>query len=314
MIRLVVSSSTDPYFNLAAEEYFLRETTFEYVFLYQNRASIIVGKHQNALAEINLPWVLQHAVPVVRRLSGGGTVFHDLGNLNFCFIRKGEDGKLADMKGFAQPVIRFLQSLGLQAFLGEKNDIRLPEGKISGNAEHVYRQRVMHHGTLLFDADLHSLEAAIRPSSRIVDKAVKSNRSNVVNLSTFLANALTISEFTTRLSVFFASEYADIESYTLNLDDEARINELLVSRYQTWEWNYGYSPDFELYFKLNALQQGSVLVSKGCVKSFKIVDDEAKSALLTELYEGVRFFPGEFKALAEKEYSALLESVLFQAY
>jgi len=312
MIRFIISSSIDPYFNLAAEEYFLRETDCEYIFLYQNQPSIIVGKHQNALAEINLSWVLTNNIPVVRRLSGGGTVFHDLGNLNFCFILKGEEGKLADMKGFAQPIIRFLQSFGLDAFLGEKNDIRLPSGKVSGNAEHVYRQRVMHHGTLLYDADLQSLEEAIRVSpSRFIDKAVKSNRSNVINISSHLIKPMSISDFIESLSCFLSAEFRNFQTYLITVEDENRIQELMKSRYQTWEWNYGYSPNFEMKFVLNKTKSGIVSVSKGFVQSISFDDNELNDSLMVDCFTGIKFFPGEFVKHSSTLMAMSFEKALF---
>ncbi len=312
MLKLIVSQSNNPYFNIAAEDYFLRETDDEYIFLYLNQSSIIVGKHQNALAEINIPWVLNHNIPVVRRLSGGGTVFHDMGNVNFCFIRKGREGKLADMKGFAQPVIQFLQELGLDAFLGEKNDIRLPQGKVSGNAEHVFRQRVMHHGTLLFSANIHSLEESIRVNSfRFIDKAVKSNRSNVTNISYHLANALSVTEFTDKLVSFLSTSFSDIQEYNIQHAEEKRIEELIETRYNRWEWNYAYSPDFEVRFNFEKIFPSVVGVNKGIIQFVKIAEREELSEFYTDRLKGVRFFPREIIRCCNQPEFVHLEDALF---
>ena len=155
------SPSTDPHFNLAAEEYLLKETDRDYAFFYINGPSIIIGKHQNAWAEINLPWTRKNNIPVVRRISGGGTVWHDEGNLNFSFVLTGEEGKLVNFREYAAPVLDFLVKLGIPAEFGKRNEIMVEGLKISGNAEHVFRKRVLHHGTLLFSSDLSQLKDAL---------------------------------------------------------------------------------------------------------------------------------------------------------
>ena len=152
------SPYTDPRYNIAAEEYLLKETGEDYAFFYINEPSIIIGKHQNAYAEVNLDYVRQNHIKVIRRISGGGTVWHDRGNLNFSFILKGEEGKQVNFRGYAQPVVDFLDELGVEASFGPRNEILVGDLKISGNAEHIHRKRVLHHGTLLFDSDLDGRE------------------------------------------------------------------------------------------------------------------------------------------------------------
>ncbi len=152
--------------------------------LWQNLPSIILGKHQNTLAEINYSFVKENNIPVVRRISGGGTVFHDLGNLNFTFISSGEKEKLVNFRKFTQPIIEVLNHMGIPACFEGKNDLRVNGLKISGNAEHVYRNKVLHHGTLLFSADLNYLNQAIKSvPERFKDKAVQSVRSKVANIT-----------------------------------------------------------------------------------------------------------------------------------
>jgi lipoate---protein ligase len=295
MTRLVLSESTDAHVNLATEEYFLRETNFDYIFLYLNNPAIIIGKHQNALAEINLPWATANNIPVIRRLSGGGTVFHDPGNINFCFIRNGEPGRLADMAGFAQPVIRFLQSLGLNAFLGEKNDIRLPEGKVSGNAEHIYRNRVMHHGTLLFNTDLSALNESIRiQHGRFTDKAVKSNRSIVTNLNSHIPFEGNVHDFVRLLMKFFSKEVSESEVYSLSLHEQQRVKELIATRYSTWEWNFGYSPSFRLNFTFLG-NDGFVEVAKGSIIQVIVNYQDDLSFELTSILRSCRFYPSDIE-------------------
>ena len=173
----IFSENRDPYFNLAAEEYLLRNTGDEIFMLWQSTPAVVVGKHQNALAEINYRYTTGKGIAVARRLSGGGTVYHDNGNINFTFIRQGEPGKLVDFSGFIEPVIRFMKITGVDAEKGSKHEILTQGKKISGNAGHVYKNRVLHHGTLLFNADMEILHESIRHAGGIyTDKAVQSNQ------------------------------------------------------------------------------------------------------------------------------------------
>lgn len=237
--------SLDPYFNLATEEYLLRHYDTEIVMLWRSMPSIVVGKHQNTLAEINLGYVRRHEIPVVRRLSGGGTVFHDPGNLNFTFIRRGEKEKLIDFRYHTQPVIGYLQSLGVDARFEGKNDLRVQGLKISGNAEHVHKEKVMHHGTLLFESDLQALNEAIKVNPvKFQDKAVKSNRSIVANIVDFLPGKPSLDVFAEGLKAHFFRVFPDLEPYQLQADDERMIRQLAHEKYQTWDWNFGYSPRY----------------------------------------------------------------------
>ena len=153
----IADHRTDPYFNLAAEEYLLKSKNEDYFMLWRNEPSIVVGKHQNALAEIDLLYAREKGFKVARRISGGGTVFHDLGNLNFSFISNGEEGKLINYRKYATPIVEVLGMLGIEATFSKRDDILIEGMKISGNASHVYKQRVLHHGTLLFSSDLSDL-------------------------------------------------------------------------------------------------------------------------------------------------------------
>ncbi|MBN2814917.1 MAG: lipoate--protein ligase family protein, partial [Bacteroidales bacterium] len=180
----LTSEITDPYYNLATEEYLLRQLHDDVFMLWISRPVIVVGKHQNALAEINYRFVSDNHIDVARRLTGGGAVFHDEGNVNFAFIRAGEPGRLVDFNAFIEPVTAFLQTLGVEALRGPKNEILVNGLKISGNAEHVYKNRVLHHGTLLYQSNLDRLRQSLKPSGgRYIDKAVQSNRSSVTNLT-----------------------------------------------------------------------------------------------------------------------------------
>lgn len=246
MIIHVLSSSTNPYFNIAAEEYLLKNYDDDVFMLWRSAPSVIVGKHQNALAEINYQYLRENKVNLARRLTGGGTVVHDLQNLNFTFIANGNKGKLIDFKKFVNPVVDYLKTLGINSHIGEKNDIRIGELKISGNAEHVYKTRVLHHGTLLFNSDLNKLKLAIKVNpNTYIDKAVQSNRSTVSNICEHLKQKLTIEEFTNGLSDFVLSASPKHVNHQLTDDEISSINQLISDKYQTDKWIYGYSPKYQ---------------------------------------------------------------------
>src|SRR5450759_4199757 len=168
-------NTNDPFFNLAIEEYLLKNSKEEYLILGINKPSVIIGKHQSAHREVDTKFVLENNIPVIRRISGGGSVFHDNGNLNFTFICQSEDGKQVDFRKYTKPVIEFLLSLGLETKFEGGNDLKIDGLKISGNAEHVHRNRVLHHGTLLFSTSLDMLRNALRKdSSHYTTRAVES--------------------------------------------------------------------------------------------------------------------------------------------
>ena len=181
---LINLETHDPFFNLALEEVLLKSRQEDYLILYINDPSVIIGKHQAAHREVNTKFITENKIPVIRRISGGGTVFHDRGNLNFTFIRQSEEGKQIDFRKYTKPVIDFLVSLGIDARFEGKNDIKVDGLKISGNAEHVYRNRVLHHGTLLFSSSIHMLKNSIRSDkSCYTTRAVDSNPASVMNLN-----------------------------------------------------------------------------------------------------------------------------------
>jgi lipoate---protein ligase len=239
----VKNHSLDPWFNIAAEEYLLKHFDKEIIMLWRSNPSIIIGKHQNAMAEINLEYVMKHNIPVVRRLSGGGTVFHDPGNINFTFIKKADKENLVNFRFHTRPIIDFLQSLGVDARFEGKNDLRVNGLKISGNAEHIHKEKVLHHGTLLFDSNLDHLNEAIKAKEELFEsKAVKSVRSTVANISRFLPKPMSREEFMQKLESYFFQQYPALEKYELQPADTRAINQIKDEKYIKWDWNFGWSP------------------------------------------------------------------------
>jgi len=282
----VVNKGTDPYFNLAAEEYFFHHFSDDIFMLWQNQQSIIIGKHQNTLSEINYQYVKKNNIAVVRRLSGGGTVYHDTGNLNFTFIQNARKEFPVDFKNFTQPILDVLHKLGVDARHGLKNDLLIGEKKISGNAEHIFKNRILHHGTLLFSSRLKDLNEAIHTNpEKYLDKAVKSRRSTVTNISDHLKQPMSISEFSQHILNHIFTISTNAVMYDLKENDIQSIKDLSVNKYQSWEWNYGYSPSYQIS-KSSDDTEVKVTVEKGIITEALIKlngTDEQISGLLINL-------------------------------
>jgi lipoate-protein ligase A len=257
----IQSISTDPYFNIATEEHLLKNFSDNIFFLYRNQPSVIVGKHQNAIAELDFDFVEENKIAVVRRLSGGGAVYHDLGNINFCFIKNGVAGKLVDFKGYTKPIIEALEKFGVNAKFEGHNSLMVNGKKISGNAEHVHKNRVMHHGTLLFSTDLEKLARVLYVDpNRYSDSAVKSVRARVTNLSEVLPQEISIEKFANYLMDYIKEENPGSMRYELTDTDIESIKQLIDSKYSQWDWNFGYSPSYSLQRNINSAEYGLVSV------------------------------------------------------
>lgn len=273
----IKSENTDPYFNLASEEYLLKCCDEDVFLLYRNMPSIVVGKHQNTLAEINLSLVQEKKLKVARRISGGGTVFHDLGNLNFTFITGGREGELVNYHRFTLPIIEAMGKMGLETRLGKRNELLLGDLKISGTASHVYKQRVLHHGTLLFSSDLGEMSAALKVQpERFTDRAVKSIRSKVTNIRDHLVDKMDVTDFQNRIFSHILNTMDAARKYKYSDHDREEINKLRNSKYSTWEWNFGYSPKYQftknLRFKTGNIDL-SMNVEKGIIQEVNIEGD-----------------------------------------
>jgi lipoate---protein ligase len=270
---------TDPRINLAIEEYALKNLDINetYLLFYINEPSIIIGKNQNTVEEINTDYVESNGIHVVRRLSGGGAVYHDLGNLNFSFITKDDGESFHNFRKFTEPVIEALQKMGVNAELSGRNDILAEGRKISGNAQFSTKGRMFSHGTLLFDSEIDHVVSALRvKQDKIESKGIKSIRSRVANISEFLSEPMDIEQFRSHLLKNIFSESNDIPEYVLTEEDWSKIHELSKERYQNWNWNYGKSPKFNSQHS-HRFPVGSIdvrlEVNKGVIESCKIFGD-----------------------------------------
>lgn len=274
--------STDPWFNLAAEEVALKSTSEDILMLWVNHPSVVVGKHQNVMAEVNHPYVLEHQIPVIRRISGGGTVYHDPGNLNYSVITTVENRERSiDFQQFTKPVFLFLSQFGLEVAFHGKTNLSINGRKFSGNAAHVYKNRVLHHGTLLFNTDLNQLEQSIRPTeAAIQDKSIKSVRSEIVNLQTLLPGIPALSEFQLQFKQFLFDYFSITQSRTFSKEELTEIQRLVDEKYKNPDWNYGYSPAYQ-FNKSGKLLGGKAELTLE-VKKGIIVDLHINSGFISE--------------------------------
>ncbi|MFC6039360.1 lipoate--protein ligase [Paenisporosarcina macmurdoensis] len=241
---------TDPRINLAIEEYALKTMDVDkdsFFLFYINEPAIIIGKNQNSIEEINTDFVDINGIHVVRRLSGGGAVYHDLGNLNFSFITKDDGDSFRNFKKFTQPIVDALKEMGVDAELSGRNDILAEGRKISGNAQFTTKGRMFSHGTLMFDTEIDAVVSALKVrKDKIESKGIKSIRSRVANITEFLEQKSTIEEFRlTLLNSIFGGE-ENIKEMVLTEQDWTNIKELSKQRYGNWDWNYGKSPAFNM--------------------------------------------------------------------
>jgi lipoate---protein ligase len=244
------NTSRDPHFNLALEEYVVKYMgpKEDYVILWQNEPSVIIGRNQNTIEEINVKYIKDNNIHVVRRLSGGGAVYHDLGNLNFTFIVKSSSDVVSNFRKFTEPVVNALKSFGVNAEFSGRNDITIEGKKFSGNAQYYYGDRLLHHGTILFNSDLTVVQDALNVKpDKIESKGVKSVRSRVTNIYPYLEKEISLEDFKTAMLKLLMQDKNYMEKeYTLTEKDLSVIRELMEKRYSLWQWNYGQSPEFNI--------------------------------------------------------------------
>ncbi|MHB1395141.1 MAG: lipoate--protein ligase [Clostridia bacterium] len=287
-MKYIVNNNTNPYFNLALEEYCLKNLLHEEEFfiLWQNEPSVIIGKNQNALEEVNFNFTNERNVKVARRISGGGAVYHDFGNLNFTFISKFEDIGTIDFKKFVQPVVDALETIGVKAELTGRNDITVDGKKVSGNAQRICSKRLMHHGTLLFDVNVEDLVNALNVKmDKITSKGIKSVRSRVANIKEYIDRNISINEFKELLHLYLSDNNKSKEIILSDIDIN-EIEKMKNTKFSTWEWNIGESPEFnienEKRFNCGKIKF-SASVLDGVIKSVKFHGDYLGVAPVDEL-------------------------------
>src|SRR6056297_1476413 len=314
----IKNPDTDPHFNLAAEEYVVKNFSDNLFMLWRNRPSIIVGNHQNTLAEINYAYVKENNIDVVRRLSGGGAVFHDLGNLNFTFI-KNVDKKESkvDFSYYTQPIIEVLRSMVLNANFEGRNDIVIDSKKVSGNAQNIHGNRVQHHGTLLYSSVMSDLSNALKVNPlKFKDKAVKSVKSRVGNIKEFMEEDMDVLEFRERIMEHILDTHEDARLYEYSEEDRRKINRLKQEKYDTWEWNFGSSPkyNFEKMVKTNGGNiEFHIDVQNGIMQDVKIYGDFFNTLDTGDIEQMLKGVPHEHQKIEERinglEFSKYFHSV-----
>lgn len=296
---------TDPRVNLAIEEFILGDIgdEQEVLLFYINEPAAIIGRNQNPLEEVNLDYTQAHNVSVVRRLSGGGAVYHDLGNLNFSFITQNRKEDFHNFQKFTAPAIRVLRKIGVNAQLNSRNDIVVEGLKISGNAQYISRGRMLTHGTLLVRSDLDKMGEVLRVSvNDISSKSIKSVRSRVANINDFLREPLDTETLGHKLLEGIFEGVKVIPKYRLTEEDWARIKQISAERYQTWEWNFGHSPKFEVQ-KTHLYGGGEIKVQleieKGRIHSIEVYGapfSGGEIARVAKALNGVRYERGDIQS------------------
>ncbi len=286
----IINHSLDPAFNLAAEEYLLTRRQEDCFMLWRNQNAVIVGRNQNTLAQVNIDYVEERNIPVVRRLSGGGTVYHDLGNINFTFIRSVAPVLKLDFRPHMEPVVDFLRHLNVAVAFDSGNDLAVHGRKVSGNAQYLHRQRLLHHGTLLFDADLHILEKVLSVDpDKFHDKGIDSIRKRVTNIRPFLPDAPPAENFMQRLFGYLVARFQPRVIRFQPADLEA-INRIADEKYRRWRWNFGFSPRYDFSRSLRTAA-GTVVahldIIQGVIEHIRFTGDFCGSKDIRQLEEAL---------------------------
>lgn len=279
-MRVVINPSTNPYFNVALDSWLVREAPpdHDYVMLWQNRPAVIIGRFQNTHEEVNVDYAEAHDVAIVRRMSGGGAVYHDLGNLNFSMVVSTENRPFNDYPAFTQPVIETLAHYGVKAELTGRNDVTLEGQKFSGNAQYRTPTRLLHHGTILFDEDLDTVPRVLNVrQDKIESKGIKSVRSRVTNVKPYLPTEVAFDDFRATLIHYIGQHNGGLHGeLVLTPDQIARVDTLVAERFGQWDWNFGQSPPFN-YRGRERFARGDlevrVAVTRGRIEAITIYGD-----------------------------------------
>ena len=292
----IESASRNPYYNLALEEYVFEQMdrSQSYFMLWQNDNTIVVGKYQNTAEEVNREFAEAQGIRVARRLSGGGAVYHDQGNLNFTFIADKDDLDDFNFRIFTMPVLKALETLGVHAEFTGRNDLVLDGRKFSGNSQYMKKGRVLHHGCIMLDSDLEKVRDALRVrEAKFTSKSVKSVRSRVTTINEHAPRKITMDEFKAALKAQVFSEN-DITEYTLTPEDKAAVVRLMHEKYETWEWNYGFSRAYSIR-REEKFDGGLVTVDMdvdhGVIKEIRLSGDFFGSGDIADLEQSLKGLP-----------------------
>jgi lipoate-protein ligase A len=302
-MKYIETGSCSPAINLAYEEYFLKGKDLEedVFMLWRNEPAVVVGRFQNTLTEINSSFAEAHRIQVRRRISGGGAVYHDLGNLCFSFILQDIQPEVLDKSKYVRPLITALNKMGVQAEVTNRNDLTIAGKKFSGNAMALCKNRLLFHGTLLFDTDLAILNEVLKSSGVIIEsKGVKSVRSSVINLKECFPGEMNILQFKQNMKQILWADTPG-ETYIPSQEDLDAIQELVKTKYEAWEWNFGRDPNSRIerccQFP-DGLVQIHLELEKGVIKNCQIKSSSKKVTNTTEIeeqLENVRYAPTDIK-------------------
>lgn len=291
----IENDNTSPYFNHAAEEYVLKSFQEECFMLWRNIPCVLIGKNQNALSEINFEFVKKNNIPVVRRLSGGGAVFNDLGNFNFTFISNDTGEDFTNFKKFSLPVAEALRSLGVDVEFSSRNDLTIDGKKFSGNAQYKYKKRILHHGTLLYSSDMAELSAALnyRPI-KFQDKSVRSVASRVTNISEHMKVKMGVTEFKDYLFNYVMEHTENAHLFEFSEDDLKEINKIAEDKFASWEWNFGSSPRYNFSNEKkfpSGIVEVELFVEKGRIHGVRIYGDFFGEKDISEIENALKNVP-----------------------
>lgn len=288
----IINRSLDPYFNLAMEEHLVKNWSgpHSYFVLWQNQPAVIVGRNQNTIEEINQAFIEGEDIKVVRRMSGGGAVYHDLGNINYTLVVN-ENNDFANFEKFTRPVIAALDKIGVQAENQGRNDITISGRKFSGNAQFMYKGRLLHHGTILFDSNLEIMARALNPQAeKISSQGIKSVRSRVTNISEHLLSPVSVEEFKQILTTELLALEGGKEIYELAPSDLKDIERMRDDKYSAWYWNYGKSPAYDIR-KTASFDWGhmdiQMAIKGGLIVACRIYGDYFAARDVEELEQGL---------------------------
>lgn len=281
----IKNKNTDVYFNLAMEEYIFEKFKEDEVFmLWINEPSVVIGKHQNLIEELNMKYCFENNIKIARRLSGGGTVVHDFGNLNYTYITNTTGDTALDFKEFLKPMYKALLNLNIDANISPRNDFRVEEKKICGHSQFMRKKRVLHHGCILFDSNLDNLRNALNvENKKIISKSAKSVKSSVANLKEISKLDYEISDFLEKLKNEILKTQENFEIYELTKEDILKIEKIKSEKYATKDWIYGQSP--KCTFILDEEKDYTVEIEGGRIEKINIGYDNKFESLIGLYFE-----------------------------